>query len=341
MSKKKILYIGNDLATKRNYFTAMEKLYLSLQKEGYTIVKLSSKKFYFFRMMDMIWGLIRLKNQYDLVLIDTFSTLSFYYAYVSAQICRILQKDYVPILHGGNLPHRLKKSPRLSRLVFKNSLINVAPSKYLFESFSGEGFDVKLIPNSLDIASIKFKKREVYKPKLLWVRSFAEIYNPLMSLEVLSKLKVQYPEATLCMVGPDKEQMLDSINAQITKLQLQDSVKITGALTQNDWHSLSEDYDIFINTTKVDNTPVSILEVMALGLPIISTNVGGIPFLIQSEENGLLVDSNDAEDMVKKIEEILEGKYKNITFNARDYVSQYDWDVVFPLWKRIVDKERI
>ena len=58
-------------------------------------------------------------------------------------------------------------------------------------------------------------------------------------------------------------------------------VKFTGKLEKNEWIKISADAGIFINTSNIDNTPVSLMEAMALGLPVVSTNVGGIPYLIE------------------------------------------------------------
>ncbi len=92
----------------------------------------------------------------------------------------------------------------------RNSLakqqINVAPSGYLYNAFAKAGFsNIKHIPNTIELENYPFKERLVFKPNLLWVRSFAEIYNPLMAIKVLEKLLQKYPEATLTMVGPDKD----------------------------------------------------------------------------------------------------------------------------------------
>src|SRR5690606_41312383 len=70
-------------------------------------------------------------------------------------------------------------------------------------------------------------------------------------------------------------------------------VNFTGKLKKKEWIKLSAAYDIFINTSDIDNTPVSVIEAMALGLPVVSTNVGGIPYLIEEGKTGLLVAAKD------------------------------------------------
>src|SRR5690606_24786051 len=125
---------------------------------------------------------LRLSRKTDYVLIDTYSTSNFWYAFAVSQLCRFLRLKYIPILHGGNLPVRLANNPRLCRMVFKYAHVNVAPSGYLQQAFSDAGFSVIKIPNPFDAADFPYKHRQFVGPKLLWVRSFAAIYNPEMAL---------------------------------------------------------------------------------------------------------------------------------------------------------------
>lgn len=333
---KTILYIGNNLAKKTNYATSMDVLSRLLGIEGFTIYKSSSKSNTFFRLLEMCYDLVRYRSIVDYVLIDTFSTANFYYALLTSQLCRFFSLKYLPILHGGNLPYRLKQNPRLSFLIFKNSYQNIAPSGYLKYEFEKEGFKTILIPNVIPIANYTFKERKKIAPKLLYVRAFAKIYNPTMAIEVLKELKKTYPKAILCMIGPDKDGTLDDVLQLINTYKLQDSVEITGVLSKEEWHEKSEDYDIFINTTNVDNTPISIIEAMALGLPIVSTNVGGLPYLIENNRDGILVDKNNSSVMTNKIIEIVDKNSISLAKKARIKAEFFDWSSVRNQWLNIL-----
>ena len=333
---KTILYIGNNLAKKTNYATSMDVLSRFLSIEGFTIYKSSSKSNTFFRLLEMCYDLVRYRSIVDYVLIDTFSTANFYYALLTSQLCRFFSLKYLPILHGGNLPYRLKQNPRLSSLIFKNSYQNIAPSGYLKYEFEKEGYKTILIPNVIPIANYTFKERKKIAPKLLYVRAFAKIYNPSMAVEVLKELKKTYPKAILCMIGPDKDGTLDDVLQLINTYKLEDSVEITGVLSKEEWHEKSEDYDIFINTTNVDNTPISIIEAMALGLPIVSTNVGGLPYLIENNRDGILVDKNNAIAMSMRIIEIVDKNSISLAKKARIKAEFFDWSSVRNQWLNIL-----
>src|SRR5690606_32388170 len=118
------------------------------------------------------------------------------------------------------------------------------------------------------------------KPRLLWVRSFSQIYNPVLALKIVEILKLKAMEVSLCMVGPDKDGSLQRCKEMATELNL--PVSFTGLLSKQEWIALSRDFDIFINTTNFDNMPISVMEAMSLGMPVISTNVGGLPLLIEN-----------------------------------------------------------
>ena len=334
---KTILYIGNNLSEKTKYKISMDILSENLKNKDFIVLKYSNIKNKILRLLHMIFGIITKFKKSDYVLIDTYSTVNFYYAFVISQICRILKLKYIPILHGGNLPNRLLKNPTLSNLIFKNSYINIAPSKYLEVAFKKHKYEVELIPNTINILDYPYQHRKKLQPNLFFVRAFAKIYNPCMAIEVLKELQKEYPTAKLCMVGPDRDGTLKEVSSIIKKYNLEESVEITGVLTKKEWHKKSRNFDIFINTTNVDNTPISIIEAMALGLPVVSTKVGGIPYLIDDKETGLLVGTNDVKTMVFEIKKLLQGSYNQLARNARVQVEGYDWNIVRTKWIKILE----
>lgn len=335
----RILYIGNDLSKKSKYHSAFTTLKENLINEGYDVMTSSSKENQVFRLLDMIYSVFKNVLKVDYIIIDVFSTNAFYYALVTSQLARLFKTKYIAILHGGNLPIRLKKHPKLCNLIFKNSYKNVSPSSYLQSIFKHENIKTVLIPNTINIEEYNFKKRKEIKPNILFVRAFASIYNPVMAIEVLNQLKKTYSKATLCMVGPDRDGTLNDVKKRISELKLDNDVTITGVLTKQKWHELSKDYDIFINTTNVDNTPVSLIEVMALGLPIVSTNVGGIPFLMDNEIDSILVAPNDVLHMTTAVISLLKNSKltEQISDKGRKKSKRMDWESVNKEWIKILN----
>ena len=164
------------------------------------------------------------------------------------------------------------------------------------------------------------------------MRSFHKIYNPKLAIEVFERIQSDNKNATLCMVGPDSDGSLMEAKNYVKKKQLE--VIFTEKLTKKEWITLSKDYTIFLNTASFDNTPLSVIEAMALGLPIVTTNVGGIPYLISDKKEGLLVDKNNVTAMADAVIYLFRNQKfaKTIAANARIKVEQFDWNIVKKYW---------
>ncbi|MGY5850371.1 glycosyltransferase family 4 protein [Salegentibacter sp. F14] len=334
---KRILYIGNDLRV--NSFTATYISFFSkvLRREGYKVKTASTRNNKAFRLLEMLGLIIRYHKKTDVVLIDTYGAMNFYYAYLVAKTCQAYNLDYIPILHGGNLPERLMGSRSLSKSLFGKAKINIAPSHFLFDIFKAEGFEnIKIIPNAIQLKNYPFKQRGEFSPKLLWVRRFQKRYNPLLALQVLNILQQKYPNAEMCMVGPDKDGSLKLCKKFARMHHL--NVKFPGKLPKKKWAKLSRDYDFFINTTTIDNTPISVIEAMSLGLGVVSTNVGGMPILVKDGEDGILVPENDAQAMAGTLENLIADQEKtaNMCLKARKKVENFDWEKVKDQWNRVL-----
>jgi glycosyltransferase involved in cell wall biosynthesis len=331
--KKRLLYVGNKLSKHGNTATSVETLGAFLEQEGYTVYYASSIKNKVFRLLHMIFATLYYSKKVDYVMIDTYSTQNFWFAYIVSQLCRWTKVPYIAKLHGGDLPRRLKKSTKRCNQLFKNARFITAPSNYLYESFLPYyPENLLLIPNSIDLEKYPFQLRSVSGPRLLWVRSFSKIYNPKMAIDVYALLKKDFPNAELCMIGPDKENSIEKYIKYSQDLGL--DVTFTGKLSKEEWIARAADFDVFINTTHFDNTPVSVIEAMALGLPVVSTNVGGIPFLIENRKQGLLVEDSDTLGMVNAIRQLLNDPHLVLTIqkNARAKVAHYDWQVIKNFW---------
>ena len=333
LATKEILYIGNMHSQYGHGVMVIETLGKFLENR-YRMHYASSAASKVLRLAQMMYAVAKLRRRISTVLIDTYSTQSFLYALAVSQLCRALSIQYITILHGGNLPDRLTRSPRLSHAVFEHAITCVAPSEYLHREFSNKGYRVVVIPNAIPISRYVYRRREVVKPNLLYVRALAEIYHPPMAIRVLGQLIEQFPEAKLCLVGPDREGLTKPCRELIDQLDLARNVIITGQLNKAEWHSASECYDIFINTSNIDNMPVSVIEAMALGIPVVSTNVGGMPDLIDHEVDGLLVQRGDVDAMTNAIIRLIKSPQlvRQLTSAARSKVKLYDWQLVGKQW---------
>ncbi|MFD2890991.1 glycosyltransferase family 4 protein [Flavobacterium chuncheonense] len=309
----------------------------ALEAEGFTVVYASSQKYFIFRLLVMLWRCVTVAKA-NAIFIDTYSTKAFWYAVLCARIARWRKIPYLPLLHGGNLPQRLKQNPKSCQHYFSNAYQNITPSHFLMKELEAVGLDkVRYIPNALPLQEYRFKVRLTFEPNLLWVRAFATIYNPEMAVHVLVEVQKVYPKATLTMVGPDKDGSLVATKTLAKELGV--SVTFTGQLSKQEWRELAAKHAIFINTTHVDNTPVSVLEAMALGLAIVSTNVGGIPDMVTNESEGLLVEDAAVSAMATAIMDCVNNPIatRNRVQTARKKVENFDWTKVKGKWIQLLE----
>jgi glycosyltransferase involved in cell wall biosynthesis len=329
-----LLYIGNRLSASGKNATGIEILGPLLERSGYHLRYASSKKYKVLRLLQMLWMTLRARNWADAVLIDTYSTSNYWYAVSVSQLCRVLRLRYIPILHGGNLPIRLKNE-RLSRLVFGRADVCVAPSGFLHKAFSRAGFNVIHIPNPVDTTKFQFKERLNANPRLIWVRSLTALYNPMMALRTLKRLQSSMPDASLLMVGYD-----GGLLSELTEFAAKNNLKVefAGRLSQAQWADRARDCDIFLNTSNVDNAPFSLIEALSIGLFVVSTNVGGIPFLVSHEREVLLVNPEDDKAMADAVLRIIGDRDLQAILreNGRQLVTRHSPENVVSQWVKII-----
>jgi glycosyltransferase involved in cell wall biosynthesis len=335
--KRKVIYIDNFLTQHGHTPTIGESIATLLAGEGYEIIKASSKKNKLPRLLDMLSTIYRHRKN-AVVLISTYSGEAFYFALVCSWLCRMLNLNYIPCLHGGNLPKRISISKSMSKQLFGKSYMNVAVSGYLEQYIQQNGWKVVVIPNIIHINQYPYLQRQQCTGKILWVRSFHEIYNPALAIKTLAELLKTNSHVKLAMVGPDKDGSLDTCKKLADELGVASNIEFVGLLSRDEWTKLSVGYDVFINTTNFDNLPVSIIEAMALGMPIVSTNVGGLKFLVEHNRNGLLVNPDNEQEFVDAINKLMDNPelLQTLSFNAREFATKFDWDHVKHQWNDLL-----
>jgi glycosyltransferase involved in cell wall biosynthesis len=241
-------------------------------------------------------------------------------------------------LRGGNLPEFIKKHKSwVSRLLESANRV-ISPSAYLQQSLKRLCEEINVIPNPIDLEDYPFRLRETANPRLVWVRAFHEIYNPSLAPELVSKLIENWPSIHLTMVGPDKgDGSMQRMLKLAKSLDILDRIRVIGGIPRSEVPRHLHEGDIFINTTNFDNTPVSVIEAMACGLCIVSTNVGGIPWLLDDEINALLVPPDDPIAMAEAVERVLTNPALavKLSANSRKKAESYDWSIILPQWESV------
>ena len=271
--------------------------------------------------------------------IDVFSGLAFIWAEATCWLLKILQKPYILTLHGGNLPQFARRWPGRVKKLLNSAAGVTVPSRYLLEAMHSYRSDLRLIPNSIDLRRYSFRRRTAFHPQIVWLRAFHSIYNPILAPKVIARLVEELPDIYLTMIGSDKgDGSFQSVQDWSRQSDVLGYISWPGAVPKADVPNWLSKADIFMNTSNVDNTPVSILEAMACGLCIVSTNVGGIPYLLEHERDALLVPPDDFEAMASAIRRVItEPNLANrLSQNARLKVERLDWSIILGQWKSLL-----
>jgi glycosyltransferase involved in cell wall biosynthesis len=336
-AKPSLLLVGNFLSGKNaGSRSVSEDLAERLRAAGWQIVTTSDKRQRLARLSDMLRTAWSRRQAYRVANVEIYSGAAFIWAEAVCLLLRRIGKPYILTLHGGNLPVFARRHPGRVRRLLASGRAVTTPSRYLLENLRTYRQDLRLLPNPIDLDAYPFTERAHPAPRLIWLRAFHAIYNPALAVQVAAALRDDFPNLQLIMVGRDDGAMLET-RELVNRLGLADQVTLPGGVPKADVPTWLNRGDIFLNTTRIDNTPISILEAMACGLCIVSTDVGGIPYLLRHEQDALLVPSESAEAMTNAVKRLLaESELAGrLSRNARAAVTPFDWPVILPQWEQL------
>ena len=336
---RSVLLVGNFLSSSRRNQSVSEELAARLSAAGWYVVTTSSRFNRLARLLDMVSTSWHQRHLYEVAHVDVFSGQAFLWAESVCWVLRMIGKPYVLTLHGGNLPAFAQRwSGRVQRLLHSAAAVT-APSLFLLQEMRPYRSNIRVLPNPLDLNSYRFRIRKRPQPHILWLRALHSIYNPSLALKAMALLDVDFPNSRLTMVGPDKgDGSLQRLQQLLARLGFAERVTLPGGVPKSEVPKWMNEGDIFLNTTNVDNSPVSVLEAMASGMCVVSTNVGGIPYLLENERDGLLVPPDDPEAMAMAIRRLLTEPTlaERLSASARKKAEQYDWSVILPQWEALL-----
>lgn len=335
----RVLIIGNFLSASVGIEGVCEHLAVRLQDSGCAVFTASSHRKRITRLFDMLQVCWNERNNFDVAQVDVYSGWSFVWAEAVCSVLRLLKKPCVLTLHGGNLPLFAKRYPRRVIRLLETADAVTTPSSYLQTQMQAYCGCLQLLPNAIDVGAYRFRMRRPARPCLVWLRAFHKIYNPSLAVRSFALLSKEVPNASLTMVGPDKcDGTFKAVSDLLACLGIEDRVVIRAGVPKCEVPQLLNEGDIFINTSRVDNTPVTVLEAMACGMCVVSTAVGGIPYLIRHGTDGLLIPSDDPKALASAVMEILNNPAlaEKLSRNARGKVEQFDWSGVLPQWHSLL-----
>ena len=331
--RRRALLVGTHVTGTRNHSVG-EDLADRLRGADWQVTTTSRATGRVARLADMVTTAWRTRRDYDVAQVDVYSGNAFIWAEAVCLLLRRLGKPYVLTLHGGNLPTFARRNPGRVRRLLASAAVVTTPSRYLLEEMASYRDGLRLLPNPVDLDDYRFRLRAGAAPRLVWVRAFHRIYNPELAADVVACLRPEHPDVHLTMVGPDRDGSFAHTRARAARLGVADAIDFPGGVSHAEVSAWLERGDVFVNTTNVDNAPVSILEAMACGLPVVSTNVGGIPYLLDAEHDALLVPPGDAAAMSAAVSRVLRNPdlAAQLSREGRRKTEGMSWRTMLPRW---------
>lgn len=302
----------------------VEILQRKLRSGGHTADIFSTKASVLQRLL-IPFRLFSVAKHYDVLHIHCCSGWGFLPAAVGVTVGRRQKKRMVLTYHGGGGEHFFDKHSHLVRHYLTRTDVNIVLSGFLAKVFDKHNLPYTIIPNIIELDGSHYRERKEIKPHFICIRSHEELYNIPCILRAFQQVLAQLPESTLTLVGNGSQH---NALAEMVKELVLTNVTFTGRVDNKEiYHHLNE-ADILLSSPTIDNMPVSLLEAMNAGLLVISSRVGGVPYMVEDGKTGYLFPSDDsdalAELMIKAVQQPSESK--TIIHNAHCAVDAYRWE---------------
>jgi glycosyltransferase involved in cell wall biosynthesis len=269
---------------------------------------------------------------YDVLHVFSASYFSFVLAPTPAiLVAKLYGKKIVLNYRSGEAEDHLQRWRRTAIPTIRMVDAVAVPSGYLVDVFARFGLKAYAIFNIVEMDRFRFRERKPLRPIFLSNRNFEALYNVGCVLRAFALVQQRFAEARITVAGDGSqraalEELARSLNLRNTEF--------IGRVAPAKIHETYDAADIYLNGSNIDNMPGSIIESFAAGLPVVTTEAGGIPYIVTDGETGLLVPCNDHEAMASCAIRLLEDEAlaAKIAHQAHEECRKYNWDAVRSEW---------
>ncbi len=249
--------------------------------------------------------------------------------YPALILIRLHGKKIILSARGGAAEPFFKTYKALIRPILLKTDLIAAPSGFLRDVFK-KYFDIEpvIIPTIADFSQFFFRERESFRPLLLATRNLEEIYDIACIIRAFKMVHDRFPDARLGIVGDGS--LRNELESLASSLGLSQRIIFYGAMNHKKIQAIYDQYDIAVNASRIDNLPGTILEAFATGLPVVSTDAGGIPYIVENGVTGLLVSVGDHKALAENVIRIVETPElgKSLAKAGIQHCQSYSWEHV-------------
>lgn len=259
-----------------------------------------------------------------------------YYSYLLSVVpiillAKLYGKKVLLNYHSGEAEDHLANWRLTAIPVIRLADIIVVPSGYLVDVFARFGLHARAIHNVVELEVFRYRERKPIRPVFLTSRLHEPLYNVPCVLRAFALVQRRYPEAALVVAGdgwmrPQLEQLARDLQLHNTRF--------VGRVPWGDMPALYDESDIYLTATNIDNMPGSVIECLSCGLPVVTTDAGGVPYIVTHEETALIVPRDDHEAMASQAIRLLEDDSLAVHLgrNGREACVRFAWPAVRDAW---------
>ncbi len=310
----------------------VELLQKHLHSEGH-VADIFSTKASILRRLLLPMRLRSEARNYDVLHIHCCSGWGFLPAVIGITVGRNLKKRIILTYHGGGGEKFFDRHHRLTRHYLTRTNTNIVLSGFLAKVFEKHNIPYTIIPNIIELDETQFRQRNILKPNFICTRAHEELYNIPCILKAFQEVLTELPEANLTLVGDGSQH---AALIQMVKDMGMQNVTFTGKIDNHEIYRQLNRADIFLSSPTIDNMPVSVLEAMNAGLLVISSRVGGVPYVVKDYDiddddgcgTGLLFESDNDQELAEKMLWAIKNPNKTtgIIQTAHQEVKKYRWE---------------
>jgi len=274
-------------------------------------------------------------RRYDIV--HVFSAAYFSYLLSAAPaivIGKLYGKQVILNYRSGEAEDHLQHWPLTTMPIMRLADRIVVPSGYLVGIFAKFNLHAEAIFNIVELDRFRFRDRAPLKPKFLCSRLLEPLYNVGNVIRAFHLIQQEVPDATLT-IAADGWQRAEL--EQLAKTLQVRNVEFRGFVPFDQMPALYDEHDVYLIGNDVDNMPAAVTESCASGIGLVTTNAGGIPYLVRHEESALIVNCGDYAGLAREALRLLRDPAlaRRLAREAHTSVQRFTWANVREQWLQL------
>lgn len=288
------------------------------------------------RFLILVFNLLRVLPKVDTIHLMANSGWSWYLnACPVLWLAHLKRKPVVVNYRGGNAKAFFSKHIKRIKPFMNYASLIVVPSSFLHQVFSDFGFSTTIIPNCVDTNKFKPNIKHEGLFHCLMARNLENIYGIDIGIKAFAQALAQCPNMVLTIAGSGPQE--GELKSLVVKLNIQQKVNFVGRLNRAQIKKAFKQTHVLLNPSRVDNMPNALLEAQASGVAIITSDVGGIPYMVEHGKTAIMVPNEDVSLMAEGLIELYHNKNlrEALQQNSLEHIQQFNWSQGIQQWQQV------